>query len=314
MCKKVFVTGAAGFIGLALVDFLCEKKYHVLSGVRIKTDKLHPLSTQIEVGDQVGKVSWEKELNGVDVVVHLAGKAHVSNRAAKGLKSDFLAANVDVTLRLANQAAAAGVSRFIFISSIGVCGNQTFGSPFCTDHQPKKPITDYAVSKYEAEKGLRELSSKTSMDIVIIRPPLVYGNNAPGNFGRLIKITSKCIPLPLGGINNKRSLVFLSNLIDFIALCISHPKAGNQTFHVSDGVDVSTSELMLMTSRSACKPCLLFPFPHKLVVRGLNMFGKSLMAQQLYGDLQVDISKNKRLLGWEPPVSISQAFKQINEG
>ncbi|WP_238474351.1 NAD-dependent epimerase/dehydratase family protein [Pseudomonas cavernae] len=262
----------------------------------------------VQVGDLSANTSWSEALVGVKVVIHAAARAHVLNETADDPLVAFRRVNVSGTLALARQAAQAGVERFIFISSIGVNGNQS-SRPFTADDLPS-PNEPYAVSKHEAELGLRQLAAETSMEIVIIRPPLVYGPKAPGNFGRLIKTVSKGVPLPLGAIHNRRSLVALDNLVDLIVTCIDHPAAANQTFLVSDGEDLSTTELLRRMGVALGKPARLLPVPSWLLEAGAAMLGKRALSRRLCSSLQVDISKTRELLGWAPPVSVDAALRK----
>ncbi len=221
---------------------------------------------------------------------------------------EFRKVNVDGTLALARQAAAAGLSRFIFISSIGVNGNINT-RPFTENDNPG-PAEPYAQSKWEAEQGLWEIQRETGIDIVIIRPPLVYGPEAPGNFGSLVRWVERRMPLPLGAIHNQRSLVALDNLVDLIITCIDHPAASNQVFLAGDGQDLSTTELLRGVAKAMGKPSRLIPVPATLLMQGATLLGKKPVAQRLLGSLQVDISKARSLLGWEPPVSVEEGLRR----
>lgn len=226
----------------------------------------------------------------------------------------FRTVNVEGTLNLARQAVAAGVKQFVFISSIGVNGVQTpIGKPFSEADQPN-PHNAYALSKWEAEQGLRHIAVETGLAVVIIRPPLVYGCNAPGNFGALMRAVQRGWPLPLGAVHNHRSLVALSNLVDFIVTCISHPQAANQTFLVSDGQDLSTTELVRGMAQAAGVPARLLPVPVWALQAGAKLLGKVDAVQRLCGNLQVDISKARNLLGWVPPVSVEDGLRRAMGG
>jgi nucleoside-diphosphate-sugar epimerase len=224
--------------------------------------------------------------------------------------AEYRRVNVDGTLNLARQAAAAGVKRFIFISSINVNGEQT--SPFkpFTADDLVSPNDVTGISKWEAEQGLQQLAAETGMELVIIRPPLVYGPGVKGNFASMIKLVAKGLPLPLGAIHNQRSLVAVDNLVDLIITCIDHPAAANQVFLAGDGQDMSTTELLRGVARAMGKPSRLIPVPASLLMLGATVLGKKAMAQRLLGSLQVDISKARNLLGWEPPVSVDEGLKR----
>jgi nucleoside-diphosphate-sugar epimerase len=222
----------------------------------------------------------------------------------------FRAVNVEGTLNLARQAAAGGVKRFVFVSSVKVNGEETeLDQPFNEDDEPC-PIDPYGISKMEAEQGLRQLSADTGMEVVIIRPPLVYGPGVKANFAALIRAVQRGWPLPLGALYNQRSLVALDNLVDFIVTCITHPQAANQTFLVSDGQDRSTTELLRSMAQAARVPARLLPVPVWALQAGASLLGKGDSVQRLCGNLQVDISKARNLLGWVPPVSVEEGLRR----
>ncbi len=231
--------------------------------------------------------------------------------AKKGFAADYQRVNVSGTLKLAQQAAHAGVRRFIFISSIGVNGNVS-KRPFSADGHPH-PAEAYAQSKWQAEQALWEIQKQTGMEVVIIRPPLVYGPDAPGNFGSLVRWVEKGVPLPLGAIHNKRSLVGIDNLVDLIIRCIDHPAAANQVFLAGDGEDLSTTELLRGVGKAMGKPARLIPVPAGLLQFGATLLGKKAMAQRLLGSLQVDISKTCELLDWKPPYTVEEGLRRCFE-
>jgi UDP-glucose 4-epimerase len=300
MNKVVFVTGADGFVGGRAVDVL-SKKYDVMAGVR----KLKPtsnLSCKTKACEIDGDTYWGDVLPSVDTVVHLAAVAHGNSDDPSYISE----VNVSGALNLAKQAAIAGVRRFIFLSSIGVNGvNNT--SPFCVNDTPS-PSGYYAMSKLRAEIGLKKVATEMGMELVIIRPPLVYGSNAPGNFGHLAKLAKISLPLPLGAIHNKRSLVSLDNLVDLIVTCIEHPSAANQTFLVSDDYDVSTTHLLRMMIESAGKKPMLIPVPLIWLSVIAGLLGKKCILEKMCSSLQVDISFTKETLGWKPPVSFENGI------
>ena len=298
----ILVTGANGFVGYALCSYLHQQAVPFLRVVRNESDNA------IGVGNIDAYTTWGNALDGVEVVVHTAARAHIFSDDALDPLAEFQKINVDGTLNLARQAMAAGVRRFIFISSIGVNGNSTIFA-FSESDKPN-PVEPYAISKFEAEIGLQELVAGTEMELVIIRPPLVYGPNAPGNFGRLIQAVAKGIPLPLGAIHNQRSLVALDNLVDLIFTCIDHPAAANQIFLAGDGEDLSTTELLQKMANALNVPSRLIPVPMWILQSGARILGKSDMAQRLCGSLQVDISKAKNLLGWTPPFTVDAALQK----
>lgn len=307
--SRILITGATGFIGRAIINRLLKKDYYQIIAAVRQNSVTFPLSIVLNnVGDLTSETKWQEALYGVEVVIHTAARAHVLKEESDNPLSEFRKVNVVATLNLARQAVRAGVRRFIFISSIGVNGNQNT-QPF-TENDTPNPVEPYAVSKLEAEQELHKLEVETSMDVVIIRPPLVYGPKAPGNFERLLRIIYTGLPLPLGAIKNKRSLVALDNLVDLIVTCINHPAAANQTFLAGDGVDLSTTELLQRIGQALGKPVRLIPVPEWLLVAGAGLFGKRAVVQQLCGSLQVDISKAKNLLDWMPPVSVEETLHE----
>jgi nucleoside-diphosphate-sugar epimerase len=249
-------------------------------------------------------------LAGQDCVVHLAARVHVMNDAVPDPLAEFRAANVELTVHLARQAAQAGVHRFIFISSVKVNGEETAADrPFTANDTPQ-PQDPYGVSKMEAEQALRSLAAQIGLEVVIIRPPLVYGPGVKANFAALMRAVQRGWPLPLGTVRNQRSLVALDNLVDFIITCITHPQAANQTFLVSDGQDISTTELVRGMARAAGVPARLLPVPVWVLQAGAALLGKGDAVQRLCGNLQVDISKARRLLGWVPPISVDEGLRR----
>ena len=308
----ILLTGGSGFVGRAVWRSL-EKRSSVRLALRGPTPAGFPEGIDVVQASISPAQDWIGAVAGVSVVVHCAARVHVMNEEATDPLAEFRRVNVNGTLRLARQAAAAGVQRFLFISSIGVNGGETFGQPFVADREVV-PHTPYALSKHEAEVRLRELSGETGMEVVVIRPPLVYGPNAPGNFASLMKWLNSGIPLPLGAISaNHRSFVFLDNLVDLIVTCINHPAAANQTFLVSDDEDLSTAALLRRVAAALGRPARLIPVPVGLITLGAKMIGRPGIAQRLCGSLQVDIGKTKELLGWSPPVSVDEGLRRTAE-
>lgn len=256
---------------------------------------------------------WDRALAGVGVVIHAAARAHVMQDADMDSLAEFRRVNVESTLNLARQANVAGVRRFIFISSVKVNGEATdLGQSYFSDDIPA-PLDFYGISKMEAEQGLRRISEETGMEVVIIRPPLVYGPGVKANFLTMMKWLWSGIPLPLGAIHNKRSLVALDNLIDLIVTCIDHPAARNQTFLVSDGEDLSTPQLLRRMAEALHRPARLIPVPASLLQFVAGLIGNSDVARRLCGSLQVDISKTRQLLEWNPPVSVDEGIRRTAE-
>lgn len=305
----VLVTGASGFVGAGLLRRLVDDAHTCTITVRRPlVDALAGVRVE-QVGSLDGAANLHQALAGNQVVIHCAGRAHVMHEQAEDPLAEFRAVNVHGTLNLARQAAAAGVSRFIFLSSVKVNGDQTpAGQPYQAESL-SAPADAYGISKREAEEGLRQLASETGMEVVIIRPVLVYGPGVKANFHSMMRWLAKGVPLPLGAINNQRSLVALDNLVDLIVTCIDHPAAANQTFLASDGEDVSTSELLRRMAKALGRPARLLPVPAWLLQTAACLLGKGDVAQRLCGSLQVDISKTRNLLGWTPPVTFDAALQ-----
>lgn len=253
-------------------------------------------------------------MQGVGALVHCAARVHVMQDDAADPLEAYRLVNVEGTLNLARQAATAGVRRFVFVSSIKVNGEASLsGQPFTADDVPT-PLDPYGVSKLEAEQGLRELEAQTGMDVVIVRPPLVYGPGVRANFASMMRWVARGVPLPLGAIHNFRSMVALDNLVDLLVTCLKHPAAAGQTFLASDGEDVSTPELLRRSAQAMGKTAFLLPVPTFLLESGAALLGKRDVAQRLCGSLQVDIEKTRRLLGWKPPLTLNQGLKKAVEG
>ncbi len=306
---QVLITGANGFVGQALCATAVSSDFLIKGVVRVPQSLPAAVETVV-IGAIDGNTDWHNALQGINVVVHLAARVHIMNDQSADPLSDFRKTNVDGTLNLAKQAALAGVQRFVFISSIKVNGESTpLGQPFHADDEPM-PMDAYGLSKREAEDALRQLAVETGMDVVIIRPPLVYGAGVKANFLNMMRWLDKGIPLPLGAIHNQRSLVALDNLVDLIITCITQPAAANQTFLVSDGDDMSTSQLLRRMARALGKSARLLPVPAWLLQSGASLLGKHAVAQRLCGSLQLDISKTRQLLNWTPPVSVDEALRK----
>ena len=312
----ILVTGATGFVGGAVVRRLLadDALGGVVAAVR-RSDLAWPLGVvQAQVGDLTPSTDWSVALKGVFGVVHCAARVHVMKDAATDPLDEYRRVNVQGTLNLARQAAAAGVRRFVFVSSIKVNGEATQpGHPFTADDVPA-PLDPYGVSKVEAEQGLRELEVRTGMEVVIVRPPLVYGQGVKANFAAMMRWLARGVPLPLGSIKNMRSMVARDNLVDLLVTCLTHPSAARQTFLVSDGEDVSTTDLLRRTGLAMGKSARLLPVPPGLLQFAAAMLGKRGVAQRLCGSLQVDIEKTRRVLGWQPPLSLDQGLKMAVEG
>jgi len=304
--NSVLLTGSTGFVGSALLAELKKfPDFRVISAVR---SAVSPASDDVVVvGNIDGATDYSSALNGVDVVVHAAARAHIMRDEVADPLAEYRKVNVEGTLNLAKQAVAAGVKRFVFISSIGVHGLNS-SRPF-TETDFEAPHDAYAVSKYEAEQGLRKLATETGLEVVIIRPPLVYGGAAPGNFRSLINLANKSVPLPFGAVNNHRSMVYVGNLVSFIIHCIQHPMAANHTFLVSDGEDVSLRKLVTFIRLCLGRSPRLLPVPLWLFKLAGAVTGKQGVVDRLVGDLQVDSSKARTLLEWVPPFTVSQGIE-----
>ena len=313
--RPILVTGARGFVGRALCAELLLRNCEVRYVVRNLANVSEKNSTGVyEVLDIGATTNWTEALFNVDIIVHLAARVHIMHDNAADPLTVFRAINVEGTLNLARQAAAAGVRRFVFVSSIKVNGEQTqIGQPF-TEKDRAVPVDPYGISKYEAEVGLRRITKETGMEVVVIRPVLVYGPSVKGNFLSMMRWLHKGIPLPLGSIKNSRSLVALDNLVDLIVTCLHHPAAANQTFLVSDGEDISTTQLLQYTASAMGVSSRLMPVPALMIQVAAKLLGKGEVAQRLCGNLQVDISKARQLLGWAPPISVREGLRRAVKG
>lgn len=305
---KFLVTGANGFVGRALCKALRQGGAETVVAVRVRRQP-----DEVALGDLSAATDWRQALARVDVVVHLAARVHVMNDTVSDRLAAFRSVNVDATLNLARQAAQCGVRRFVFISSIGVNGAATTAAPFSELSAPR-PHSDYALSKLEAEEGLRKLCAETGMEFVIIRPPLVYGADAPGNFHSLLKLVRRRLPMPLGSVRNQRSMVALDNLVDFVIVCSAAPAAANELFLVADQTDVSTPELIRLLGQGMDRPARMLPVPVALLAAGARMAGKGNAFQQLCGSLRLDTGKARQLLGWRAPVHAHEGLRKAAAG
>lgn len=304
---KILLTGASGFLGSRLIKNLHTKQDVILTAAVRRMAQISA-SRILEVQSLDANTDWSTAVANQQVVIHVAARAHVMKDEIYDPLAEYRRVNVEGTVNLARQASEAGVQRFIFISSIAVNGSIST-KPF-TEYDVPNPTELYAQSKWEAEKGLWEIQHETGIELVIIRPPLVYGPNAPGNFGSLMRWIDKGVPLPLGGIRNQRTLVGLDNLVDLIITCIDHPAAANQVFLAGDGQDLSTTELLREVAKAAGKPSRLISIPSSLLMLTATLFGKKSVAERLLGSLQVDISKASDLLSWQPPFSTEEGLRR----
>ncbi|WP_334188940.1 NAD-dependent epimerase/dehydratase family protein [Noviherbaspirillum sp.] len=307
----VLVTGASGFVGSAVLRRLTGLEIPVVPVLRRRLPANPLYDRAVMVSGLDAGTNWHAALGGVRAIVHAAAHVHVPRSDQGGLRT-FRSVNVDGTLRLAREAAAAGVRRFVFISSVKVNGEQTIdGRPF-TETDIPAPDDPYGLSKAEAEAALRTVSLQTGMELVIIRPPLVYGPGVKGNFRSMVTAVQRGLPLPLGAvIHNRRSLVAIDNLVDLIIVCLNHKLAANQTFLVSDGDDVSSAMLLKRIAAAFNRTANLLPVPVVLLSTAASVLGKRKVAQRLLGSLQVDIGKSRELLQWTPPISMVEGLRRL---
>ena len=307
---QVGLTGSSGFVGSALMRRLATQGFEVLTigyrpsaGTHTTYDWLNNSETS------------SNPLTRCHAVLHLGARVHVMRESNLNPLEAYREVNVQKTLSLARAAAHAGVKRFVFVSSVKVNGEQTeAGRAFRYDDLPH-PEDTYGMSKAEAEEGLRALAAQTGMEVVIVRPPLVYGPGVKANFASLLRVVQRGIPLPFGLVtNNRRSLVALDNLTDLLVTCIRHPAAANQTFLLSDGEDLSTEALIRRMARAMNRPSRLLPVPPRLMMLGAKALGKSEVAQRLLGNLQVDITHTRETLGWTPPISVDEGLRRAVAG
>jgi nucleoside-diphosphate-sugar epimerase len=309
------VTGANGYLGRALCSRAGAEDLLLRECVRTATVKPPGAVDQMVVGHIDGATDWSRALNSCTAVTHLAARVHVMAERATNPLLEFRRVNVEGTLNLARQAAAAGVRRFLFVSSVKVNGEGTAEShPFNAADAPA-PLDPYGISKMEAEQGLRQIANDTDMEVVIVRPPLIYGPGVKANFASLMHAVQRGIPLPLASVtHNRRSFVALDNLVDLLITCIDHPAAANQAFLVSDGEDLSTADLLHRLGEAMGKPARLFPVPPSLLQFSADLLGKGDMAQRLLGNLQVDISHTRNTLNWSPPISVDEGLRRAVAG
>lgn len=313
--RKILVTGASGFVGQKLCRALQKNGWSVRMAVQdledsqliISSSSVDPESIVV-VGDIGLKADWSNALRGVDVVVHLAARVHVLREKSNNPIESFRSVNVRGTEYLANMAAESGVGRFVFVSSIGVHGNETKGKPF-DEQSLVAPHSPYTVSKWEAELALQKLACKHGFDLVVVRPPLVYGPKVGGNFLRLLKLLDKGIPLPLGSVENLRSFIGIDNLIDLLIKCADHPKAANEIFLAADGDDLSTPALLQRLSLFLGRHPRIWPFPIAALQLAASIFGRVDAIEGLCNSLQVNAEKAKTVLGWRPLVPLDDGLE-----
>jgi nucleoside-diphosphate-sugar epimerase len=310
--RRILVTGAAGFVGSALCSSLLPQGYEVRAAVRYSNSMLSVDGLSVVAVGEVGtQTDWSAALAGVDCVIHCAARAHVMHEIEADALAAYRAVNVAGTQRLAEQAAAMEVRRLVYLSSIKVNGEQTaLGAPFLFS-DPPAPEDPYGVSKWEAEQALWAVSARTGLEMVVVRPPLVYGPGAKGNLLRLASLVARGLPLPLGAVHNQRSLVGLSNLVDVLRLCAVHSAAAGQTLLVSDGQDLSTPQLIRLLVEGMNKPARLLPVPLGGLRAAGSLLGKRAEVDRLVGSLQVDSRHTRELLGWTPAVSVADGVRDM---
>ena len=308
---KILITGATGFIGGALFKHLKSKKRYLLHlSSRTNQEKLFMEEKNFNISKIDSSTNWKDALDEVDCVIHCAASVHTTEKKKIDLMNAYRRINVDGTTNLANQAVKAGVKRFVFLSSVKVNGERTVVSKnFKYDDIPR-PEDAYGISKWEAEQALLKISKKTGLEVVIIRPALVYGERVKGNFLSLLDLVYRQVPLPFANINNLRSFIGLDNLIDLIICCIDHPKAGGKIFLVSDGEDLSTSELIRKLSKFMNKSARLFYVPQSIIRLMGHLVGKSLEVKKLLGSLRVDNCYTREVLGWSPVLSLDDSLEK----
>ena len=302
---RVLVTGATGFVGSALLPAFRAHGHVVRAAVRRSTGC--DADEQVRVGDLSPDTDWREALAGVDAVVHLAARVHVMHDTSTDPLADFRRSNVEGTAALARAATASGAKRLVYLSSIKVNGEATHGGAF-TERDPPAPKDPYGVSKAEAEEALRRIAAESGLEVVVLRPPLVYGPGVRANFLRLMRLADRGVPLPFRAVDNRRSMVFVGNLADAIVRCVEHPAAAGRTFLVSDGEDLSTADLIRRLAKALGKSAILVPVPPGLMRAAANVLGKGAEADRLLGSLRIDSSVLRERLGWRPPFTVDQGL------
>ena len=308
MNRTALVTGANGFVGRALCKEMLRRGWRVRGALR-QTGHSNAGAEPLVVGNIDGNTDWSVALRGIDVVIHLAARVHVMKDIAADPLAEFIKVNLYGTSNLAQQAARAGVKRFVYVSSVKVNGEQTTESQPYTESDEPDPQDPYAISKWRAEQDLRRIAQETGMEVEIVRPPLVYGPGVKGNFISLLAAIDRGIPLPLAGANNLRSLVYVDNLVDALIVCATHPAAAGQTYLVSDGDDVSTAMLVERIAQALGRNSRAFYFPPVLLRAMAAVLGRAEQVDRLFGSLRVDDEKIRRELAWSPPYTLEQGLR-----
>lgn len=305
---RVLVTGANGFVGRAVCEKLLEQGYSVRGAVR--TLACPSGVESVKVADIDAETDWSKILSDVDVVIHLAARVHVMQDEAEDPLAEFLRINKAGSEHLARCAAASGVKRMVYVSSIKVNGEKTQNGRRFSDRDSPAPQDPYGISKWEAEQVLQNVACETGLEVVIVRPPLVYGAGVKGNFAQMLHAVRRGIPLPFGSVRNQRDLIYVGNLADALITCAMHPAAAGQTYLLSDNAPVSTPELLRKLAQALGVPSRVFPFPLVLLKVAGRLTGKSMQVDRLLGSLQVDSAKIRRELDWSPPFTLQQGLQK----
>ena len=304
---KVLVTGASGFVAKSLIANLKSHGVTVVGAGRKLTQS--KADVFFVIPDITSPEAWRKALTDCEVVIHLLARVHVMSEFADDPMDEYRRVNVQGTERLARSSAASGVKRLVYVSTIKVNGEETLESKSYSELDAPSPRDAYGMSKWEAEQALHRVSKETGLEVVIVRPPLVYGAGVKANFAQMLNFVSRCTPLPLASVKNRRDMVYVGNLVDVLILCTMHPKAAGQTYLVSDGVSVSTPELICMLAKALGRRCFVFPFPIFVIKFIASLFGKSAAVDRLTQSLQIDDSKIRNELGWKPPFTMVQGLQ-----
>ncbi len=305
---NLLVTGTTGFVGRALCTEAAARGQFVRRALR--SMEAGAAMDDRAVGNIDAQTDWRTALQDIDAVIHLAARVHVMHETASDPLSAFREVNVSGTERLARQAAAARVKRLVYVSSIKVNGESTAAGQAFRESDAPRPLDPYGISKWEAEQALHRIAAETGLEVVIVRPPLVYGPGVKGNFAQMLQVLRRGIPLPLASVRNQRSLLYLGNLVDALLLCATHPAAAGRTYLVSDGEDISTSDLLRALGEAMGRPARLFPFPAGLLMGAAALLGRRGQAERLLGSLRIDSGRIRRELDWQPPFTVQQGLQR----
>jgi nucleoside-diphosphate-sugar epimerase len=312
MTLRVIITGASGFVGQNVIARAKSQGMDIRAVLR-KTGELPSSAKSILVEEISGSTNWGNSLCSADAVIHLAARVHVMKEDSSDPLHEFRKVNVAGTEHLARSAAASGVKRLVYVSSIKVNGESTDSISAFSETDAPSPQDPYGVSKWEAELALQRVAQETGLEVVIVRPPLVYGKGVKGNFAQMLKVLAKGIPLPLAAVHNLRSLIYVENLADALLVCVTHPAAAGHTYLVSDGEDVSTPDLLRQLGEAMGHPARLLPCPPVLLTLLARLVGKSAQIERLAGSLRVDSGKIRRELGWRPPYTMQEGLRKTIE-